>query len=100
MIESHDEKHILNGCIALMDHLVGVFEEYLDIVGFKPDPNDEEAWFHYEINYFTIVQRLFLWGTSHSGGTSTMAKCDELGVDSSKHVVFEIKREESNDGNI
>lgn len=56
-LESHDEKHILECCISLM-------------------------------------QELFLLGTNHSGGTSTRAKCEQLGVDSSEEIEFDWSDEE------
>jgi len=40
------------------------------------------------MTYSNIVQELFLFGTSHSGGTSTRAKCKQLGVDSSDEIEF------------
>lgn len=48
------------------------------------------------MSYFHIVQELFLFRTYHSGGTSTMAKCKQLGVDSSENVEF--KFEEGEEG--
>lgn len=54
----------------------------------------EEERFCYNISYFHIVQELFLFRTYHSGGTSTMAKCKQLGVDSSENVEFKFEEEE------
>lgn len=56
----------------------------------------EEERFCYNMSYFHIVQKLFLFRTYHSGGTSTMAKCKQLGVDSSENVEF--KFEEGEEG--
>lgn len=42
----------------------------------------------FSYSYFEIIQRLFLWGTNHSGGTSAHAKCMELGVDAGAAVDF------------
>lgn len=41
-----------------------------------------------------MVQELFLFRTSHSGGTSTRAKCRQFGVDSSENVEFKFSEEE------
>lgn len=49
---------------------------------------DEEERFYYRMSYFSIVQELFLFRTSHSGGTSTRAKCKQLGVDWSDGIEF------------
>lgn len=54
----------------------------------------EEERFCYNMSYFHIVQELFLFRTYHSGGTSTMAKCKQLGVDSSENVEFKFEEEE------
>ena len=85
MTSSHSEKQVLEGCIALMQELTGYFEEWLEYHDFEVD---EDETFFVTMSYFHIVQRLFLWNTGHSGGTSTGLKCGELGVDSSKHVAF------------
>ena len=38
-----------------------------------------------------IVNRLFLYHTDHSGGTSTRAKCHELGIeDCSRTIEFKV----------
>ena len=90
-VESHDEKAILDGCIDLMQWLMGEFEKYLEFVEFTPEYEEER--FATSITYAEIVERLFLWETYHSGGTSTRKKCNELSVDSSKSVVFKDERE-------
>ena len=54
----------------------------------------EEERFCYNMSYFHIVQELFLFRTSHSGGTSTRAKCRQFGVDSSENVEFKFSEEE------
>lgn len=89
-LESHDEKHILKYCISLMQELVGKFEEWYEYVHGEDAIKelDEQERFCYRMSYFNIVQELFLFGTSHSGGTSTRAKCEQLGVDSSDEVEF------------
>ena len=90
-LESHDEKHILKYCISLMQELVGKFEEWYrwqhgeDAI----EELDEEERFCFKKSYFRIVQELFLLGTNHSGGTSTRAKCEQLGVDSAEEIEFD-----------
>ena len=92
-IESQSEKQILEGCIALIAEMVGYFREYLDYIDHEPEYEEEKQPF--VMTYFHIVNRLFLWHTKHSGGTSTMAKCHELGIDdSSENVEFYIWDEE------
>lgn len=59
MTASHSEADIYMGCIALMQELMGSFEEYLDFIGLDPkDANDEErfATYFYPTH---IVERLF-----------------------------------------
>ena len=92
-LESHDEKYILHYCISLMQELVGVFEEWYRWVhgdNAIEELNEEER-FCYNMSYFHIVQELFLFRTYHSGGTSTMAKCRQLGVDSSENIEFKFE---------
>ena len=89
--KSHSETEILNGCIALMQELVSDFQDwYLYVHGENAlEELDEEEMFCIRKTYFEIVKRLFLWGTHHSGGNSTRAKCDELGVkDWSEDIEF------------
>lgn len=89
-LESHDEKHILKYCISLMRELVGKFEEWYEYVHGEDSIKElcEDEKFCYRMSYFNIVQKLFLLSTSHSGGTSTRAKCKQLGVDSSDEIEF------------
>ena len=89
MTSSHSEKEILNGCIALMQSLMGRFEEYLDYIDFKPDSEEER--FGTQFYLTEIVERLFLWKTHHSGGTSQLMKLRELGEER-KTVTFEDER--------
>ncbi len=98
-IESHSEKQIMEGCISLIQEMVDGFREYLDYIGHdRPEYEEEKQPFH--MSYFHIVNRLFLWHTSHSGGTSTRAKCHELGIDdSSKDVEFWLWDNEEEDKN-
>ncbi len=95
-LESHDEKHILECCISLMQELVNEFAEWYR---WQHGENaieelDEEERFCFKKSYFIIVQELFLLGTNHSGGTSTRAKCEQLGVDSSEEIEFDWRNEE------
>ena len=97
-ISSHSEKQILEGCIALIQEMVDGFREYLDYIGHdEPEYEEEKQPFH--MSYFHIVNRLFLWHTSHSGGTSTRAKCHELGIDdSSQDVEFYLWEDAEGEG--
>lgn len=95
-LESHDEKHILECCISLMQEMVNEFAEWYrwqhgeDAI----EKLDEEERFYFKKSYFRIVQELFLLGTDHSGGTSTRAKCEQLGVDSAEEIEFDWSDEE------
>lgn len=89
-LKSHSEAEIVNGCIALMQELTGQFEDYLSFMGITPDSEEER--FRTRFSYFDIVQRLLLWNTYHSGGTSTREKCRELGFDPGDGVSFEDER--------
>lgn len=96
MVESHSEEQILKGCIALMQEMVDYFREYLDWADYKPEYEEDKQPF--VMSYFHIVQRLFLYNTRHSGGTSTMEKCHELGIeDSSQQVEFPLWDGEEDD---
>lgn len=95
-LESHDEKHILECCISLMQEMVNEFAKWYrwqhgeDAI----KELDEEERFCFRKSYFSIVQELFLLRTHHSGGTSTRAKCKQLGVDSSEEIEFDWSDEE------
>lgn len=95
-LESHDEKHILECCISLMQEVVNEFAEWYrwqhgeDAI----EELDEQERFCFRKSYFSIVQELFLLGTNHSGGTSTRAKCEQLGVDSAEEIEFDWSDEE------
>jgi hypothetical protein len=77
-IPTHTESQIYEGCVALMHGLVEEFKEWLDWQGIEVP---EEERFCLNMHPTGIVNRLFLYHTSHSGGTSTRAKCHELGID-------------------
>ena len=98
-IESHEEKYILHYCISLMQELVGCFEEWYRWVHGENaiEELSEEERFYYNMSYFHIVQELFLFRTYHSGGTSTMAKCRQLGVDSGDNIEFKFSEGEEDD---
>ena len=90
-LESHDEKHILECCISLMQEMVNEFAKWYrwqhgeDAI----KELDEEERFYFRKSYFSIVQELFLLSTHHAGGTSTRAKCEQLGVDSAEKIEFD-----------
>lgn len=90
MTASHSEAAILRGGIALMHNLVARFEEYLDFIDVHPE--DEEERFCTEFYMTEIVERLFLWETRHSGGTSQRMKLAALGVEA-ETVVFRDDRD-------
>lgn len=95
-LESHDEKHILKSCLGLMQEMVNDFAEWYrwqhgeDSI----EEIDEEEIFCIRKTYFRIVQELFLLHTNHSGGTSTRAKCEQLGVDWGEEISFDWSEEE------
>lgn len=92
MTASHSESDIYKGCIALMQELMGRFEDYLDFIGLDPKEANEEERFATYFYPTQIVEKLFLWNTHHSGGTSQLLKCKELGIDTDKTVIFEDSR--------
>lgn len=93
MTASHSEVEIYKGCVSLMQELMGRFEEYLDFIGVEPGEDyDDEERFCTQFYPTQIVERLFLWHTSHSGGTSQHLKCQELGIDTDETVIFEDMR--------
>lgn len=83
-LRSHDEKHILQGCLTLLYEVAEYFREYLDFAGLEAESEEEKPYIG--MTYGHIVKMLFLWHTRHSGGTSTAAKCRELGVEYSKTI--------------
>lgn len=92
MTKSHGEVDVYKGCIALMQELMDRFEEYLDFIGLDPKQAEDEECFSTYFYPAHIVERLFLWNTGHSGGTSQRLKCRELGIDDNKTVIFEDRR--------
>ena len=95
-LESHDENHILKSCLGLMQDMVDEFAEWYrwrhgeDSI----EKLDEEERFCIRKTYFRIVKELFLLHTNHSGGTSTRAKCKQLGVDWGEEIEFDWSDEE------
>lgn len=89
-IENHSDKQIYDGCIELMSKMMDNFAWYLDFIGVKIDDIPEDEKFSFGISKMEIVRTLFLQHTGHSGGTSTRAKCDELGIDWSESEYFDI----------
>ena len=99
MTSSHSEREIFDGCVALMQELTGHFERYLEYIGVDIKGEDDEERFGVKFYNTVIVERLFLWNTSHSGGTSQRLKCRELGIDDAGTVTFEDERwKENEDG--
>ncbi len=97
MTKSHSEKEIYEGCLALMDELVKDFSDYLEYIGVDLSDYSEDEQFGVRKTPAEIVERLFLWGTSHSGGTSQRMKCKELGIDDAYEPIwfgFDESREE------
>jgi hypothetical protein len=88
-LSSHSEKDIVNGCVSLMQNLYENMIQYMEFMGFEYDKEVEEERPHFEYSYFEIVNKLLLYRTSHSGGTSTRKKCKQLGYDSSERIIFE-----------
>ena len=91
-IHTHSETQIYEGCLALMHGLVEEFGEWLEWQGVEVP---EEERFCLNMHPTEIVNRLFLYHTSHSGGTSTRAKCHELGIeDCSRSIEFKVVDDE------
>lgn len=96
-VDSHNETEIVRGCIALMHELVDDFAQWYRWIHGEDaiEELDDEEIFCVRKTYFHIVQRLLLYDTRHSGGTSTCRKCRQLGFeDWSKDINFEFEREE------
>lgn len=83
------DKQIVENYIGLVDGILGNLNEYRD--------EDAPPIYHVQ-SYFSIIQHLLLQGTTHSGGTSTIEKCKELGFDYSEEVIFGEVEEVANDG--
>lgn len=92
MTSSHSEKDIYEGCISLMNDLLRQVYEWLEIVGFDVSELDRDEQFATHFYTTEIVERLFLWNTSHSGGTSQRIKLKELGI-TDDAVLFDFSKE-------
>lgn len=98
MTKSQSEKQILECCIELMHELVDEFKDYLLYLGYDLEKlNEDEELFRYDMSYFHIVQKLFLYHTNHSGGTSTFMKMNELGIGDKYAEKFEIELDDKED---
>lgn len=88
---SHSERDIVEACIGLMEGVHGRLMEYMEMMGVEHTEGIPKI--HY--TYFEIVQTLLLFKTRHGGGTSTRAKCKQLGFDSSESIIIgETKKDE------
>ncbi len=81
MTASHSERDIFDGCISLMQRLVKDFRDYLEFIDVDVNDMDEDEKFGIAYPVTEIVRTLFLAQTSHSGGTSSRMKLEELGVE-------------------
>lgn len=96
-VESQSEEQILKSCIELMHELVRDFEDWYRWVHGDDaiEKIAEEERFCIRKSYVEIIRHLFLYNTSHSGGASTIQKCNELNVeDWSEEVVFGFEAED------
>ena len=98
-LSSHSEREILDECIKLMHELVDDFAEWYEYVHGENAiaELDEEERFCVRKSYFSIVQQLFLFHTKHSGGGSTCAKCNSLGIEDWSEDIefgFEVNEED------
>lgn len=87
---SHSERQIYDGCIELMDKMMDNFAWYLGFIGVDIENMADDEKLRFGISKMEIVRTLFLEHTDHSGGTSTIAKCKELGIDWSESEYFDI----------
>ena len=91
-LEKHTDRQIYDGCIYLMQEMVGYFREYLGYLGIDVDKIDEDEQFAVGIPNTAIVRWLFLVHTRNSGGTSTRELCEQMGIDSGEYVKFEFEK--------
>lgn len=90
MTKSHNEREIYEGCISLMNDLMRKFEDYLVFTGLSEFIEEDDR-FAVSFPATQIVERLFLWYTSHSGHTSQLLKLKELGI-TEDYVEFKDER--------
>ncbi len=95
-VGSHSEKRIYEGCLTLLQDMVEAFKDWCDYEHLQ-DHVEEDEEFSFSMDKTDVVRMLFLFGTSHSGMTSTLEKCRELGIDTSERLVFRahLDREDS-----
>jgi len=91
MINSHSEKEIYEGCKRLMGMIVKEFEAWCEWLGVECD---KDEMFSISMPNSQIIRELFLSRTNHSGMTSTIEKCKELGLDFGQIIRFSIDIEE------
>lgn len=83
-LASHSENYIVEHCIGFMEDVHEKMMEYMEMMGVEHTEGTPSL----RYTYFEIVQGLLLLNTSHSGGTSTRAKCKQLGFDSFKEIII------------
>lgn len=83
-LQSHSERDIVEQCIGLMNGVHEDMMEYMEMM----DVEHTEGIPAFRYNYFQIVRRLLLCRTRHGGGTSTRAKCRQLGIDPYGEVII------------
>jgi hypothetical protein len=81
---SHSEKDIVESCIELMEDVHANMMEYMEMM----EVEHTEGIPTLTYNYFQIVKRLLLGRTRHGGGTSTTAKCRQLGIDPYGEIII------------
>lgn len=86
------ESRIYQECVNMMHGLVEDFNEWLEWQGIEVPFEERFRVGRYPAQ---IVNDLFLRHTKHSGGTSTRAKCRELGIDDCTRLIwFDVSEEE------
>lgn len=96
MTSSHCERDIYDGCIYLMRELLRQVYEWFEIIGLDISELDSDEQFATSFYTTEIVERLFLWNTGHSGGTSQRLKLKELNINDDA-VMFDFSEEMEND---
>lgn len=89
-VKNHSDKEILMNHINMMHELFDLFVTWYDWVhGDSAYCNlpDNQKLRHFQ-DYYTMVNQLFLSNTEHSGKSSTLDKCLELGLDPDTGVTF------------
>lgn len=94
-LDSHDERMIYQGCIDLIEDCARQMREWFEMYGYELDCDEIPCIMFYPAE---IVRKLFLRHTRHSGGTSTRAKCIQLGINNSHRMLeFECYSEDEDD---